>query len=598
MIYIILLAIIALPVIAVADDDGGTESAFNLGAGARAMGMGNGYTALAEDATAIYYNPAGMPYLQSQQISFLHTALFEGTIYDYLSYVYPFSGAGSFGIAGMRLGTDDIGRRDAVSDLGRFSSARMQFLLSYAQRFGNRYSAGVNIKLVHHSIADYGAYGYGFDLAGRATITEHLRAGILLQDLIGARVKLATVTERTPFTFRAGLAYLIQPDDSPFSGTLVFDIDKPEHRNVKVRTGFEVSHSSGLSLRTGYDRDNVTMGLGIRYHQLTFDYAYKFMDHLSDSHRFSLSFDFGATRQERQARQTEEVMRNRDVYIQADRRASLLREMEKADEYFNAGELDSAMAAYYRADAFADAESSRHIEARLAAIRLLQADRLPDGVTDARTAEIVREATDLMHKGELKAARDVVDAAINSKIDAAELYVLRREIDFRIEDEIESHLKQAEQAYDQGNYIEAYNYYNQVLNLDVNNQQAREESKAAKKQIDIAQHLKLAMDYYEEERYILSQREFNSVLNLDADNETALRYIRLIEDRLRESGTQAEKDLRQDQEMWQVYLDGVEAYRAGDYEKAIELWNRVLKKYPSDKMTLENKRQAQLRLED
>ena len=80
-----------------------------VGSGARAMGMGNGYTALAEDATAVYYNPAALPYLNSQQISFLHTILFEGTIYDFASYVYPHTGIGGFGMAAMRIGTDDIG---------------------------------------------------------------------------------------------------------------------------------------------------------------------------------------------------------------------------------------------------------------------------------------------------------------------------------------------------------------------------------------------------------------------------------------------------------------------------------------------------------
>jgi tetratricopeptide (TPR) repeat protein len=156
----------------------------------------------------------------------------------------------------------------------------------------------------------------------------------------------------------------------------------------------------------------------------------------------------------------------------------------------------------------------------------------------------------------------------------------------------------ADHSFDQGDYIEAYNQYNRVLIFDMGNTQARDGSRAATIQIDIAQHMKLAMDYYDHGRYILSQREFNAVLQLDPDNETARRLLRGIDDRLRESGTQAEKDLRQDNEMWQVYLEGVEAYRAGEFKKAIELWNTVLKKYPKDKMTLENKRQAELRVKE
>ncbi|MDD4053062.1 MAG: UPF0164 family protein, partial [candidate division Zixibacteria bacterium] len=81
-------AALLLPPASVVADDGGTETIFHLGAGARAMGMGNGYVALTNDATAVYYNPAGTARLGTQQVSFLHTILFEGTIYDYIAYVY------------------------------------------------------------------------------------------------------------------------------------------------------------------------------------------------------------------------------------------------------------------------------------------------------------------------------------------------------------------------------------------------------------------------------------------------------------------------------------------------------------------------------
>jgi tetratricopeptide (TPR) repeat protein len=463
-------------------------------------------------------------------------------------------------------------------------------------------SGGVNLKLAHQSIDDYSAYGYGIDLAGRMTITEKLRAGLMLQDIIGARMKLVAVRERTPFTIRAGIAYQVELDNSPFSGTVALDLEKPERRGVKLRTGFEISHTSGLALRTGYDRDNFTLGMGLRYQQLTFDYAYKFMEHLTDSHRFSLSFDFGSTREERQARAAEKTQISKSMYLQADRQASLERELAAANAFFDAGQLDSALAAYYRADAFADAETKKHITTRISRIYHLQSK---ERETEPRIklsadeiAGIIREATNLMDKGDLRAARDIIDAAIARKVEAAEIYVLRREIAFRIDEMIGFLLHGADHSFDQGDYIEAYNQYNRVLIFDMGNTQARDGSRAATIQIDIAQHMKLAMDYYDHGRYILSQREFNAVLQLDPDNETARRLLRGIDDRLRESGTQAEKDLRQDNEMWQVYLEGVEAYRAGEFKKAIELWNTVLKKYPKDKMTLENKRQAELRVKE
>ena len=208
-------ALMALAPVGLADD-GGTESVFNHGAGARAMGMGNAFTALSDDATAIYYNPAGLTLLETQQISLLHSVLFEETIYDYIAYVHPLSGRDGIGAAVMRLGTDDIGRRNEVTDLGRFNASQMQFLLSYGRKFNHLFSSGATFKMAHQSIDDLTAYGFGLDLAGRVRLTSKLRGGILLQDIIGPRLKLAGTRERTPFTIRTGLAYMVDFKNLPF----------------------------------------------------------------------------------------------------------------------------------------------------------------------------------------------------------------------------------------------------------------------------------------------------------------------------------------------------------------------------------------------
>lgn len=605
MALILALLMLIVPIMASAEDDAGVESVFNLGAGARAMAMGNGYTALAEDATAVYYNPAGIPYLPSQEITFLHTVLFEGTVYDYVAYVYPYTSIGGFGIAGMRLGTDDIGRRDQYTELGKFSSTQMQILLSYGRHFDHGISAGANLKLANQSIADYSDYGFGLDLAGRYSITDRLRAGLVLQDIVGARMKLMNDRERTPYTIKGGLAYLYQIPDKPFSGAVTLDVEKPEYRSVKIRAGLELAHTSGLAVRGGYDRDNFTLGFGIRYQQLSFDYAYKFIDNLMDSHRFSLSFNFGKTRQQIEARRETERRRGMHQYLQESREDALRREMSEADQYFREGRLDSALAAYYRAEAFADAKTAGQIKDRVAQIKnLLSKEELPPieepphHVGEDNATLVARQATAMLDKGALLAARDIVDDAASQGIESDELTALRRDIASRINNQIRTTLREADQAFNQTNFIDAYSKYQEVLKYDENNLRAIDGARAAKLQIDIAQHLKMGMDYFEQERYVLSQRELNSVLQLDPRNETALEYIQRIDSALKESSAPGEQELRQDSLMWNTYLDGVEAYRAGDFKKAIELWQEVLKKYPNNRMTLENIRQARLRLED
>ena len=117
-----------------ADGDGGTESTFSLGFGARAIGMGQAFTALADDPTAVFWNPAGLEFINQQSATFFHTTLFEGVQYDYLGYAYPTLDLGSFGIGIGRIGVSGLIRRDAFGEPeGEFTVDDYQVFFSYAK---------------------------------------------------------------------------------------------------------------------------------------------------------------------------------------------------------------------------------------------------------------------------------------------------------------------------------------------------------------------------------------------------------------------------------------------------------------------------------
>ncbi len=572
-------------------DDGGTESVFHIGAGARAMAMGNAYVGLADDATAIYYNPAGLARLTSQQLSFLHTILFEGTVFDYISYAYPLGQPGALGIAGMRIGTDDIGRRDETHDLGRFGASQMQILLSYGRRIDQRYLAGASLKLAHQSIDDWSAYGYGLDLAGQMQIREDLQAGLRLQDIIGARLKLAQTRERTPFTLSGGVAYLYHPVDSKFSGVATLDLDKPEYRSFKIRAGVEVTHVTGLSLRGGFDRDNLALGMGLRYQRLQVDYAYRFIDHLTDSHRFSLTYSFGVSEKEKAARQTEAERHRQQQALSESRRTSFTGELDRADRYYAAGQYDSALAAYYRADAFA--EDKTYVQGRIAELQ----QKL--GVSADTSSAVLamgfeRQARQLFAGGALVAARDMAAIARRYQVESASLDTLEQAIQQALQKEIWTGLAKAESAFSLGDFIGAYDNYNSVLMLDPGNKKALDGSQRAEKSLDLAQKLNLALDYYNQGRFISAQREFNAVMALEPGNKTAAEYLDRINGHIKASTSL--EDLQKDARIWKLYLDGLEAFRQGDYEKAITFWENVLEVYPNNENTIENIKQARLRL--
>jgi putative transposase len=91
---------------------GGTESNLSLGFGARAFSMGRAFTALSDDPTAVFWNPAGLEYVYQQSATFFHTSLFEGANYDFLGYAFPTLNLGTFGVGVGRIGIGGIKQRD------------------------------------------------------------------------------------------------------------------------------------------------------------------------------------------------------------------------------------------------------------------------------------------------------------------------------------------------------------------------------------------------------------------------------------------------------------------------------------------------------
>ena len=115
--------------------DAGTESNFSLGFGARALGLGQAYTALAEDPSAVFWNPAGLEFINQQSATFFHTTLFDATQYDFLGYAYPTLDLGSFGFAIGRLGFSGVDEydREGVRQ-GEISLEEYQVFFSYAKK--------------------------------------------------------------------------------------------------------------------------------------------------------------------------------------------------------------------------------------------------------------------------------------------------------------------------------------------------------------------------------------------------------------------------------------------------------------------------------
>ena len=75
--------------------------------GPRAAAMGGAYVAIADDPTAVQWNPAGLDRIYQQSVMLFHASLLEGALYDFIGYAYPTLDLGTFGIGLGRIGVDE-----------------------------------------------------------------------------------------------------------------------------------------------------------------------------------------------------------------------------------------------------------------------------------------------------------------------------------------------------------------------------------------------------------------------------------------------------------------------------------------------------------
>ena len=158
-----------------------------IGVGGRALGLGGAYAALANDATAGYWNPAALARIDYPEVMLMHDERFGSLMnYDFGAVAIPYGTNATFGISVMRLGVDGIpDDRNAgldangnilpadqyqnfvrldYSKITYFNSADWAMYFTYAQRSSSSFMYGLNLKVIRRTLAEYSATGIGFDV--------------------------------------------------------------------------------------------------------------------------------------------------------------------------------------------------------------------------------------------------------------------------------------------------------------------------------------------------------------------------------------------------------------------------------------------------
>jgi hypothetical protein len=172
----------------------------SVGGGARALALGSAYASIADDASAVYWNPAGLARLTQLELMYMHSERFNGVVgYDFASAGFPIKDTdGVFGVGFMRQAVDGIQNTldawneangqplpNPTAQFSQFSAFDLAFLISYAQPFSedNNNSWGVSFKVLHSKIGPFAqTWGYSLDV-GIQERDKYYAWGIAVQDI-------------------------------------------------------------------------------------------------------------------------------------------------------------------------------------------------------------------------------------------------------------------------------------------------------------------------------------------------------------------------------------------------------------------------------
>ncbi len=304
----------------------------SIGQGTRASGMGGAYVAVADDPSALYWNPAGITKLQGAGFLVDHTQWIADINYNFLAFTYNL---GDLGTIGASFTSSDYGDMkvttvDQPEGTGEtFTVKDAAFSLAWAIQLTDNFSIGFNPKFVYQNIWKMSASAIALDM-GVQYVTPF--DGIVLAMSIsnfGTKMQLQgnsalvlydpdpnssgnngnipaylqTDTWELPLNFRVGLAY--EPVKTDMHRiTLGVDALHVSDNYESVNVGGEYTFENILSLRGGYNslflkdsEETFSLGAGIQQLLLgniaiRFDYAYQDFGRLSNVQKFSLMVTF------------------------------------------------------------------------------------------------------------------------------------------------------------------------------------------------------------------------------------------------------------------------------------------------------------------
>ncbi len=577
-----------------------------VGPGARAFGLGRAFVALADDPTAVFWNPAGLEFVPKMTFSLYHMPLIAGATYDFAGFVYPTLQFGTVGLGYARVGVGGIPVTDAFNivhtDNATFEDS--EIYISYARRLFWGITPGLTFKVQRQAFSfnNQVTSAFGLDVGlmyhppFESPVFQGLTLGIHVQNALKPQLKLGPNDDPQYRLISVGFKKSLQVG---ISGrvNVVLNYVQGELEGGSIRAGAEYLFRDMGTIRLGFDENTPAFGGGVRYKFVQIDYSFgnlSFQGDFPATHRFSVTFHLGKSREEkiriaeeeRKRRERELVERTREEERQ--RRVAL--HMAKGKEYLEQGNYFDARSEFQlviaedplnqTANALFDSVETliqKQFEAR-------QQEAIARAVDKEREKENQRLSRYHFERGQLRLEKNrfteaLIEFNLALEYDPENPTILDaiKSTNRRMKEAVQKLLVQARQEFEKGNLSDALKLLSDARVLAPEDPQLKEQIDTLAKRIKFQQYFQQGLVLFNLGDYEKALKLFEEALRLDPSNQAIQEYI----DRSRlEMGTQAEK---MDPESTKKFYQGMDRFLAGDYEEALKIWKELARKYPYNK---------------
>jgi long-subunit fatty acid transport protein len=288
-----------------------TAQFLKIGVGGRAAALGESFVAISDDASALYWNPAGLAQFKTDEVIFSHNIWLVDINHDFLGAVYHLDSDNTFGISLTSLWMDKMAVTTEFAPFGNgeyFGFSDIALSVSYARKMTEQFSFGGTVKYIEETLDKLKMRGVMIDIgtyyrtglgSTRFAVTVSNFGAELAPDgevvLVGNRKNSEWQSFAPPTIFRIGFAF--EPyQNEEHSLTTSIQLNHPNDNSENVSLGVEYSWKRMLFLRGGYkinvDEQNYSFGAGVNVPisiaEFTFDYAFANFERLGSAHRFSI----------------------------------------------------------------------------------------------------------------------------------------------------------------------------------------------------------------------------------------------------------------------------------------------------------------------